>query len=164
MNRNAFIYAAVIVGSLGIALDFATVDLALPALEEQFNLDFQSVQWVINGYILAFSVLSGGRRKMADAYGRKPVFLLGMGVFALASLLGGFAWDGASIIAFRVLQGVGAALMWPAMIGMACAAVGDANRGFALGLIFEHARSAMPPGPSWAERSRSGIPGAGCCG
>jgi EmrB/QacA subfamily drug resistance transporter len=136
MNRNAFIYAAVIVGSLGIALDFATVDLALPAMEEQFSLDFQSIQWVINGYILAFSVLMVAGGKMADAYGRKPVFLLGMGIFALASLLGGFAWDGASIIAFRVLQGVGAAMMWPAMIGMACAAVGDENRGFALGLIF----------------------------
>ena len=59
-----------------------------------------------------------------------------MGIFAVASLLGGIAWSGGSLIGFRVLQGVGAALIWPSMIGMACAAVGDSNRAFALGLIF----------------------------
>lgn len=136
MPKHLFVYAAAIVGSLVIALDFASVDLALPALERQFSLNFQSVQWVINGYVLAFAVLmvSGGR--LADAYGRKKIFLIGMGVFAAASLLGGCAWSGGSVIAFRVLQGVGAAMLWPAMIGMVCAAVGDENRAMALGLIF----------------------------
>ncbi len=136
MNKRAAIYLAIILGSFAIALDFASIDLALPALENAFGLDLDSVQWVINSYVLAFSVLmvSGGR--FADAYGRRRVFLLGMGIFALASLLGGLAWSGGSLIGFRVLQGIGAALLWPAMIGMACAAVGEANRGFALGLIF----------------------------
>ncbi len=123
-------------GALAIALDFASVDLALPALEQQFHLDFVSVQWVINGYVLAFAVLMVAGGKVADAYGRKTVFLIGMGIFALASLLGGMAWSGGSVIGFRVFQGLGAAMLWPAMIGMACAAVGDAKRGFALGLIF----------------------------
>lgn len=123
-------------GSLAIALDFASVDLALPALERQFDLDLVSVQWVINGYVLAFAVLMVAGGKIADAYGRKTIFLLGMGLFALASLFGGMAWSGGSVIGFRVFQGMGAALLWPAMIGMACAAVGDARRGFALGLIF----------------------------
>jgi len=136
MNKRTAIYLAIILGSFAIALDFASIDLALPALENAFGLDLDSVQWVINSYVLAFSVLmvSGGR--FADAYGRRRVFLLGMGIFALASLLGGLAWNGGSLIGFRVLQGIGAALLWPAMIGMACAAVGEANRGFALGLIF----------------------------
>ncbi|MEX1118193.1 MAG: MFS transporter [Terrimicrobiaceae bacterium] len=136
MNRNLFIYAAIVMGALAIALDFASVDLALPALERQFALDLVSVQWVINGYVLAFAVMMVAGGKIADAYGRKTIFLIGMGIFALASLLGGMAWSGGSVIGFRVLQGVGAALLRPAMIGMACAAVGDAKRGFALGLIF----------------------------
>ena len=136
VKKNVFIYAAIVMGSLAIALDFASVDLALPALERQFNLDLVSVQWVINGYVLAFAVLMVAGGKIADAYGRKTIFLIGMGVFALASLIGGMAWSGASVIGFRVLQGLGAAMLWPAMIGMACAAVGDAKRGFALGLIF----------------------------
>jgi len=135
-HRPIFIYLAIIVGSLGIALDFASVDLALPALERDFGLDLDSVQWVINGYVLAFSVLMVAGGKFADAYGRRSVFLAGMGLFALSSLLGGLAGSGPTLILCRVIQGVGAALLWPAMIGMACAAVGDDRRSFALGLIF----------------------------
>ena len=133
---RGFIYGAIVIGSLAISLDFASVDLALPALERQFGLDLESVQWVINGYMLAFSVLMVAGGRFADAYGRKRTFLTGMGLFAVASLLGGAAWSGGSVIAFRVLQGVGAAMLWPAMIGMACAALGDDKRALALGLIF----------------------------
>lgn len=147
MRRNAFIYIAIVLGALAIALDFASIDLALPALEAEFALDLDSVQWVINGYVLAFSVLMVAGGKFADAYGRRLVFLLGMGLFALASLLAGFAWSGASVIAFRVLQGAGAAMLWPAMIGMACGAVGDANRGFVLGLIFGSCSLGNAAGP-----------------
>ncbi len=135
-GRQIFIYGAIIIGALAISLDFASVDLALPALERQFGLDLESVQWVINGYVLAFSVLMVAGGRFADAYGRKRVFLIGMGIFAVASALGGAAWSGGSVIAFRVLQGVGAALLWPAMIGMACAALGEGKSAVALGLIF----------------------------
>ena len=124
-DGQLFLYASIIIGSLAIALDFASVDLALPALEKQFGLDLEGVQWVINGYVLAFSVFMVAGGRLADAYGRKRVFLIGMGLFALTSLLGGTALNGGSVIAFRVLQGMGAALLWPAMIGMACAALGD---------------------------------------
>ena len=78
-------------------------------------------------------MVAGGR--LADGYGRRNVCLVGMAIL-LASLLGGMAWSGGSVIGFRVLQGVGAALLWPAMIGMATAVVGESNRAFALGLIF----------------------------
>ncbi len=136
MSERLFVYVVIVAGALAISLDFASIDLALPALENEFDLDLESVQWVINGYILAFAVLmvTGGR--LADANGRKNIFLIGMGIFAVSSLVGGMAGSGTSVIASRVLQGVGAALLWPAMIGMACATVGEANRGFALGLIF----------------------------
>ncbi len=147
MSRNAFIYVAIVLGALAIALDFASIDLALPALEAQFGLDLDSVQWVINGYVLAFAVLMVSGGKFADAYGRKLVFLLGMGLFAASSLLAGCAWSGASVIAFRALQGVGAAMLWPAMIGMACGAVGDAKRGFVLGLIFGSCSLGNAAGP-----------------
>jgi len=147
MSRNMFVYLATILGALAIAMDFASIDLALPALEDQFGLDLDSVQWVINGYVLAFAVLMVAGGKFADAYGRKKVFLIGMGVFALASLLAGFAENGSSIIAFRVLQGVGAAMLWPAMIGMACGAVGDGRRGFVLGVIFGSCSLGNAAGP-----------------
>ena len=72
-----------------------------------------------HGYVLAFAVLMVAGGRLADGYGRRNVFLVGMAIFALASLLGGMAWSGGSVVGFRVLQGVGAALLWPAMIGMA---------------------------------------------
>lgn len=83
MSNRAFIYGAVVIGTLAISLDFASVDLALPALETQYGLDIESVQWVINGYVLAFAVLmvTGGR--LADAYGRRKIFLIGMGISRL---------------------------------------------------------------------------------
>jgi MFS family permease len=57
MHRNVFIYVSIVLGALVISLDFASIDLALPALEAQFGLDLDGVQWVINGYVLAFAVL-----------------------------------------------------------------------------------------------------------
>ncbi len=138
MSNRAFIYGAVVIGTLAISLDFASVDLALPALETQYGLDIESVQWVINGYVLAFAVLmvTGGR--LADAYGRRKIFLIGMGIFAIASLLGGMARG--RVITFRVLQGAGAALLWPAMIGMACPAVGEAKRALPSGFSLRRVR------------------------
>jgi EmrB/QacA subfamily drug resistance transporter len=135
MHQRLLIYLSVFIGSLAISLDFASVDLALPSLEKQYGLDLDQVQWVINGYVIAFAVLMVTGGKLADAYGRKRVFQIGMALFGLASLFGGMAWSGGAVIAFRVLQGVGAALLWPAMIGLSCAAVGEKNRGFALGLV-----------------------------
>lgn len=136
MNKTVLLYLAIVVGALAISLDFASIDLALPALEKQFEMDMAMVQWVINGYVLAFAVLMVAGGRLADAYGRRRIFLLGLLIFALASAAGGAAWDGYSVILFRVLQGVGAALLWPAMIGLTCAMVGDSRRAFALGLIF----------------------------
>ncbi|MEM7146904.1 MAG: MFS transporter [Verrucomicrobiota bacterium] len=133
---SLFIYLSIILGALAISLDFASIDLALPALEKEFGLNLESVQWVINGYVIAFAVLMVAGGKFADAYGRKRLFLIGMTIFGIASLLGGCAWSGGSVIAFRVLQGVGAAILWPAMIGMACGALGENKQALALAIIF----------------------------
>lgn len=135
MPRRPGLFVAIVAGALAISLDFASIDLALPALEAKFGLDLDGAQWVINGYILAFAVcmVTGGR--LADGWGRRRVFLVGLFIFGVASLLGGMAWSGPSLIAFRALQGIGAALLWPAMVGLACSAVGEHNRGFAIGLI-----------------------------
>ena len=128
MSDRAFVYAAIIIGTLAISLGLCLGGPRTAGTRSQYGLDLEGVQWVINGYVLAFAVLmvTGGR--LADGYGRRNGFLIGMGLFAMASLLGGMAWSGSSVIGFRVLQGVGAALLWPAMIGTACAAVGESNR------------------------------------
>lgn len=145
--RLAFIYLTIVVGGLAIALDFASVDLALPALERQFNLTLEGVQWVINGYILAFSVLMVVGGKLADAYGRRTVFILGYIVFAVASLIGGAAWSGGVLIAARVTQGVGAAMLWPAMIGLGCGAVEKDRQPMVMGLLMATCSVGNAAGP-----------------
>src|SRR5436309_8537324 len=101
-----------------LANDFSALNVSLPTIEQDFDADVSTMQWVINAYALVFGVLivTGGR--LADIFGRKRMFFVGAGLFALFSLLGGVAQDAGWLIAARALMGIGGALMWPATLGM----------------------------------------------
>ncbi|WP_444889950.1 MFS transporter [Microbulbifer sp. DLAB2-AA] len=101
-----------------IAIDMSAFSPALPAIQREFGFDITTSQWVINGYVLVFGILvvTGGR--IADIYGRKRAFMVGTAIFALCSLIGGLAIDMAMLLVVRCLMGIGAALMWPSIIGM----------------------------------------------
>src|SRR3954462_5020485 len=101
---------------LVIANDFTALSVALPAMEKDFNADVTTVQWVINGYALVFGVLivSGGR--LADIFGRRQIFFLGAAIFAVFSVIGGFAPDTSVLLGARAIMGIGGALMWPAIL------------------------------------------------
>jgi EmrB/QacA subfamily drug resistance transporter len=102
-----------------VVLDATIVNVALPAVQEalKFTTDAQ-LQWVVTAYALTFGgfLLLGGR--LADLYGRRKMFLAGVVVFALSSLLAGFAQDPAQIIITRGLQGLGGALLAPAALSL----------------------------------------------
>ena len=118
-----------------VANDFTALSVALPTIERQFNADVSTVQWVINAYALVFGVLivTGGR--LADMFGRKRMFFVGAGIFAVFSVLGGLAPDVGWLIAARALMGIGGALMWPATLGMTYALLPESKAGLAGGLI-----------------------------
>jgi EmrB/QacA subfamily drug resistance transporter len=118
-----------------IANDFTALSIALPAMEKDFNADVSTVQWVINGYALVFGVLivTGGR--LADMFGRKRIFFIGAAFFAGFSVLGGAAQSADWLIACRALQGIGGALMWPAILGMVYGILPDSKQGLAGGLV-----------------------------
>ncbi|MBA3262533.1 MAG: MFS transporter [Thermoleophilaceae bacterium] len=101
-----------------IANDVTALSVALPEIENDFDADVATVQWVINAYALVFGVLivTGGR--LADMLGRRRVFFIGAAVFAAFSLLAGAAQDELWLIGCRALMGIGGALMWPAVLGM----------------------------------------------
>lgn len=103
---------------LVIANDFTALSVALPAIEQAFDADVTTVQWIITGYALVFGVMivTGGR--LADMFGRRHIFFVGSTIFALFSVLGGFATDAWMLLAARGAMGVGGALMWPAILGM----------------------------------------------
>jgi len=101
-----------------VVLDIAIVNVALPSIQTDLGFSQENLQWVISAYALLFGgfLLLGGRA--ADLLGRRRVFLAGIVVFTAASLLSGFAWSEASLIAARALQGLGAAIISPAALSI----------------------------------------------
>jgi EmrB/QacA subfamily drug resistance transporter len=101
-----------------VVLDIAIVNVALPSIQVDLGFSQENLQWVISAYALVFGgfLLLGGRA--ADLLGRRRIFLLGVVVFTLASLLAGLAWSEASLIAARAIQGLGAAIITPAALSI----------------------------------------------
>jgi EmrB/QacA subfamily drug resistance transporter len=118
-----------------VILDVAIVNVALPSIQADLEFSPNDLQWVVSAYALTFGglLLLGGRA--ADLLGRRRVFVAGVAVFALASLLGGLASSGALLIAARALQGIGAASMTPAALSILMTTFPEgAERNKALGI------------------------------
>jgi EmrB/QacA subfamily drug resistance transporter len=101
-----------------VVLDIAIVNVALPSIKDDLGFSQDNLQWVISAYALVFGgfLLLGGRA--ADLLGRRRIFLVGLAVFTVASLLAGLAWSEASLIGARLFQGLGAAIISPAALSI----------------------------------------------
>jgi len=108
-NRKWLTLAAVSFGLFMIMLDNTVVNVALPSIQRDLDADLSELQWIVTGYALTFAALMLVGGKLADAYGRRLIFVVGIAVFTVASLLCGLADSGEMLIAARVLQGAGAA-------------------------------------------------------
>jgi len=117
------VVAAACTGQFLVVLDVSVVNVALPSMRADLGLSASGLQWVVNAYSIAFAgfMLLGGRA--ADIYGRKRMFLTGLGLFTAASLAGGFAQEGWQLLAARAGQGLGAAVLAPATLTILTAAV-----------------------------------------
>lgn len=148
MSRSTiFSLFAMALGVFVVANDITAMNVALPAIEKDFDTGVTTVQWVVNAYALVFGVLivTGGR--LADLFGRKEAFFAGAGIFGLSSLMAGAAQSEAWLIAARAVMGVGGALMWPAVLGMTFAALPKEKAGIAGGLILGVAGVGNAVGP-----------------
>jgi EmrB/QacA subfamily drug resistance transporter len=116
--RSGLRLALILVASFMVVLDFTIVNIALPSMERDFGVSTSVVQWVVTGYAIAFSglLILGGRA--ADMLGRRRIFIVGLLVFSLASLAGGLAGDPVLLVASRIVQGAGAALVAPAALSL----------------------------------------------
>lgn len=134
-------------GVFVIGNDFTALNVALPAIEQDFDVDVGTAQWVINGYALFFglAIVTGGR--IADMYGRRKVFFIGAGLFAGFSLLAGLAPSIDVLIVMRVGMAFGGALMWPAILGMTFAVLPASRAALAGGLILGVAGFSNAVGP-----------------
>ncbi len=128
------IFGLMAVAQFMVVLDTVVANVALPIIKEALHFSDSSLQWVVTAYALAFGgfLLLGGRA--ADLFGRRRVLLIGMIGFTFASLLIGFSQNEFQIIAFRVVQGLSAALMSPAAFSMVLTTFQDEERTKALSL------------------------------
>jgi MFS family permease len=97
-------------------LDTTIVNVSLPGIAEYYHADMELASWVVNAYTLVFGVLLLTASRLADQFGRKRLFRIGLVIFTVSSLLCGFAFTAELLIAFRILQAFGAAIIVPVVI------------------------------------------------
>src|SRR2546428_3764462 len=117
-NRRWLGLAVIVAAQFMVVLDVAIVNVALPSIKTDLGFSQESLQWVITAYAIFFGgvLLLGGR--LADLLGRRRLFMAGLALFTVTSLLDGLAWSETSLIVFRSLQGLGAALLSPAALSI----------------------------------------------
>jgi EmrB/QacA subfamily drug resistance transporter len=135
-NRIRWLGLAVIVAAqFMVVLDVAIVNVALPSIKTDLHFSQESLQWVVTAYSILFGgvLLLGGR--LADILGRRRLFVAGLVLFTVSSLLDGLAWSEGSLVAFRSLQGLGAALLSPAALSILTTTFAEGReRNLALGI------------------------------
>lgn len=110
--------AVVLAGTLMIVVDFFIVNVMLPSIQRGLHASSSELEWVIAGYGLPFAVFLITAGRLGDRFGRRRMFIWGLVVFTLSSLACGVAWDAGTLIAARVIQGVGAALISPNVLSI----------------------------------------------
>jgi EmrB/QacA subfamily drug resistance transporter len=117
-DRRWLALAVLALAQFMVVLDVAIVNVALPSIQTDLHFSQENLQWVITAYSIFFGgvLLLGGR--LADLLGRRRMFMAGLLLFTVSSLLDGLAWSEASLITFRALQGLGAALLSPAALSI----------------------------------------------
>jgi EmrB/QacA subfamily drug resistance transporter len=127
--------ALILTAAFMVVLDFSIVNVALPSIQRELGFSASTVQWIVTGYAIAFGglLILGGRA--ADLFGRRRLFIAGLLLFTAASLAGGLAHDPVLLIASRVVQGAGAAIVAPAALSLITTGFAEGpQRNRALGL------------------------------
>jgi EmrB/QacA subfamily drug resistance transporter len=146
-HRRWWTLGAVAFGLFMIMLDNTVVNVALPSIQRDLGVGLSELQWIVTGYALTFAALMLTGGKLADHYGRRLIFVVGLTIFTLASLGCGLAESGDVLIAARVVQGAGAALMNPATLSIISATFPPEQRGMAIGIWAGVSALALAIGP-----------------
>jgi EmrB/QacA subfamily drug resistance transporter len=145
--KTIWTFAVTAVGVFMVSLDNLVVTTALPVIKRDLGATLQGLEWTVNAYTLTFAVLLLTGAALGDRYGRKRMFLVGLGVFTVGSAFAAVAPSIGVLIAARALQGVGGAIVTPLTLTILSAAVPPARRGLALGAWSGVAGLAVALGP-----------------
>lgn len=148
-SRGGAVWALVItsVASFMAALDNLVVTTALPSIKDSLGGGLEELEWTVNAYTLTFAVLLMFGASLGDRFGRRRLFQVGLTVFTGASAAAALSPGINELIAFRAVQGVGAAIMLPLTLTLLTAAVPPARRGMALGVFGAVTGLAVASGP-----------------
>jgi EmrB/QacA subfamily drug resistance transporter len=141
------IFGVMMIGWAMSLLDVSIVNISIPELEDQMSTNVATVTWVINAYNIVFAVLLVSMGRLADQFGRKKFFIIGLTIFTIGSALCAAAWSVEWLIGFRVLQGVGAGILAPLGFAMTILVFPPQQRGFGLALIAVVALVSSAAGP-----------------
>ncbi|GAB6899347.1 MFS transporter [Kineosporia succinea] len=125
---------AVCLGTFLLLVDVLIVVVALPAIADDFHADYADLQWVVDGYALSLAALVLGAGSLADRFGRRRTYLVGIVIFAISSLLCALAPDAQALVAARILQGLGGAAMFACTAALLNVTYEGRDRGVAFGI------------------------------
>ena len=147
MERKSWTLVAVCTATFMLLLDITIVNVALPAIQRALNASFSDLQWVVDAYALALAtcVLTAG--SLADLFGRKRIFMLGIVLFTAASLACGLANDALFLIIARGVQGIGGAMMFATALALISQEFHGKERGTAFGIWGATIGAAVAIGP-----------------
>ena len=148
MRRPGLTLLAVALATFMSYLDNNIINVAIPAIERDLHLTTSGMEWIVSSYILVFAslLLAGGR--LADVWGRKRVFLVGLAIFTASSLVAGFSGSVDVLVASRAVQGLGAALMTPTTLAIISATFAEGRqRAAAVGIWSAVGALALAVGP-----------------
>jgi EmrB/QacA subfamily drug resistance transporter len=148
-RTNPWLVLVVLVtGFFMIMLDTTIVNVAIPAMSAGLNTTLDQILWVLNAYILTYAVLLITAGRLGDLYGQRNLFAIGLAIFTVASALCGFAQDANQLIAARVLQGIGGAVLTPQTLSILTVLFPPERRGAAFGIWAGVAGLATLTGPT----------------
>jgi EmrB/QacA subfamily drug resistance transporter len=136
LGREVLVLTGVVVlGTIMTVLDLTVVNVAIPTLGARLHASITSIQWVLTGYMLAFATVIPVTGWMAERFGTKHVWLASLVVFSAGSVLAGASWSAGSLIAFRVIQGLGAGMIVPVGQTILAQAAGPQRMGRVMSVI-----------------------------
>jgi EmrB/QacA subfamily drug resistance transporter len=148
---------AVSLGTFMLLVDITIINVALPDIQKQLDASFSDLQWVIDAYALTLASLLLTTGSLADLYGRRKLYILGLGVFTVASLVCGLSTSPLMLILARGSQGIGGAIMFSVSLALLAGAFSGRERGVAFGIWGAITGLAVAIGPLLGGALTSGL-------